>query len=447
MTKINRPIAPSAPKKPVPTTTPTLRDIPTPPTEETLTLGKGQNLVLGLTTSLGSDTVSNWGRQSADKLKDGGTGLFGTNRNKETEVTYDANNDEANEITLGSTGNNLNEDTTTRINLDKNDTLRLASTNTIASVESNDDGTVTVTFEERVNNPNYNPQAPNQMSKWESATHTSIVTMPEDSLENITAGLSSEQKEALGTQDTSTLAQRLGKKDQDDYTGYRDNWRTRASSKKDKTENNGYFNVNDTTPDGIIQYDGKASTRNNKTLNLDDTDAEGNDTGKDVAQSLKIKKLDDSVTKALRLNINLGNKDTIEQLGGTEFVGSESTVGSNSMTLTLEQKNTNGGSRLIKITLPKDNLEKAIENLDPKLKDAILAKGETSQEDPPRRRTQEERPRREERRNQSEEITFGKPTKIPSLDKKTPTYRLDPSSLQLPEFSASDAAASPFFKP
>ena len=368
MTKINPPITPSAP---------TLRDIPTPPEEKTYKLGKGQNLVLGLTSSLGSDPTANWGRQSADKLEDGGTGLFATNRNKETEVTYDANNDEANEITLGLTGNNLNEDTTTRINLDKNDVLRLTPTNTIASIESNDDGTVTVTFEEKVNNPNYNPQAPNQMSKWESATHTSIVTMPEESLEKITSNLSSEQKKQLGVADRTTLAERL----RPETVKADDRYRIPQRNTEDRDRSNTYFNPEDKNKDGKLILSSKANRA--KTYNLADNELEGSPNGKDVAQSLEIGELDPDFAGKKKLNINLGEKDSIADIPNSTVEQVSTDLEEGVTTLRLLQKNDNGGSRTITITLPEDSLEKAIENIPKEMQKTILEEAKKSEEASP----------------------------------------------------------------
>ncbi len=375
MSKVNRPIAIATPvpKKPVPTTTPTLRDIPMPPKEETRKLGKGQDLLLGLRPSFTTNNIKNWGR-SIGQLENGKDGLFSTNRDQYTEVTYDANNDEVNNVVLGNTGNNIPKDTTTRIVLDKNDTLQMSGTNTVSSVQSNNDGTVTVTFEEVVENPNENSQASNQMSQWSSATHTSIVTMPEESLEKITANLSSEQKEALGVADRTTLAERLRPE-----TVAEDN-RYRIPQRNTQDEDGTYFNPEDKNKDGKLVLGSEANRA--ETYNLADNELEGSPKGKDVAQSLEIGELDTDFVGKKKVNINLGEKDSIANIQNST-VERVSTDEDDVTTLRLLQKNDRGGSRTITITLPEGSLEKAIKTLPKEMQNTILEKAKESKKGSP----------------------------------------------------------------
>ncbi|MFN7310285.1 MAG: hypothetical protein ACK5T0_02855 [Vampirovibrionales bacterium] len=376
MTKINRLIDPSAPKKPVPTTTPKLRDIPTPPEEKTYKLGKGQDLLLGLRPSFATNNIENWGR-SIDQLENGKEGLFSTNRDQYTEATYDANNNEANNVVLGNTGNNINKDTTTRIVLDENDTLQMSGTNTVSSVQSNNDGTVTVTFEEVVKNPNENSQASNQMSQWSSATHRTVVTMPEDSLEKITANLTKNQKKQLGVADRTTLAERL----RPETVKADDRYRIPQRNTEDRDRSNTYFNPEDKNKDGKLVLSSKANRA--ETYNLADNELEGSPNGKDVAQSLEIGELDPDFAGKKKLIINLGEKDSIADIPNSTVEQVSTDLEEGVTTLRLLQKNDNGGSRTITITLPEDSLEKAIENIPKEMQKTILEEAKKSKETSP----------------------------------------------------------------
>ncbi len=428
MSKVNRPITP---EKPVPTTT--SKKVETMRREEhfydDISFNNGQSLVLGM--SLGAGNNKTLDRTKAVASGNEESIFQAAYSNENMTYRFNDGDNKANKIKLGSASHLYDSDVT--IVLGKNDTIEGSPLAKVSSVENEDDDNYRITLTNELTAGN----------KAGTVTNTVTIIVPKDSLEEATANFTDKQKKALGVLSETTLAERLRPetvKEDDRYNV------EKASKRKPRTQDEAgtYFNPEDKNKDGKLVLSSKANRA--ETYNLADNELEGSPKGKDVAQSLEIGELDPDFAGKKKLNINLGENDTIADIPKST-VEQVSTDEDGVTTLRLLQKNENGGRRSIKITLPKDNLEKAIENLDPKLKDAILAKGETSQEDPPRRITQEEIPRGEERRNQPEEITFGKPTKIPSLDKKTPTYRLGSSSLQLPEFSASDAKASPFFKP
>ena len=185
----------------------------TPPSPNVRKLAEGQDIVLGFSNS--GNATQNWSKQSVDILfaqenednqsvkkeyqKNGNVGLFSGSRNRSEAITYDADNGKANVITLGKTADNLDADTTTHVKLDQDDTLNIAKSNSVKSVKDNGNGTIEVTFEEK-GGIKYNADS---TQKKENTTHTTIVTLPKDSVKKIIAHFSDEIEKALNTKEAS----------------------------------------------------------------------------------------------------------------------------------------------------------------------------------------------------------------------------------------------------
>ena len=348
-----------------------------PPSSETRTLKKGQNIVLGYTIDLGNGSATdNWSLENnVETLKNNNetkAGLFAGNRSKYTEVTYNAKNNEANEVTLGLT--RIDKDTTTRIDLDSQDILRVPGKKTKIDdpIQFNQDGTVTVTFKEVSDNINYNKNDKTDLAyKWKSATHTTIVTMPKDSVESITKNFSADLKAQLkakmassGT-NTSTPNTTVATATTGTTSANTSSTETPTTASKKP-----YFNSNDKNQDDFMTVHGGINTQ--KVFNLDDTDVEGSPEGKDQRQGLQIETLDPNATDEHKAYINLGKNDYIDKIEDASLENVDK-YGKDTTRITLKQKNDNGGSRTITITLPTASVEKAVEKLPKELQEKMIA--------------------------------------------------------------------------
>ncbi len=126
-------------------------------------------------------------QQDAFTSTEDSVGTFQSYIKDEQEVTYNfADNDKSNTVTLGASRYS-EKPTTTNIKLGKGDSLNISGRHEVSGITTNnDDGTVTLTLLET-----------NETNGGKDITHTTNVTLPQDELEAITAGLSGKQKDAI----------------------------------------------------------------------------------------------------------------------------------------------------------------------------------------------------------------------------------------------------------
>ena len=147
-------------------------------------------------------------------------------------------------------------------------------------------------------------------------------------------------------------------------------YRARESNNNSYVE--GYDNRWDTNKDGFYTLAKYSSSTDISRIDLDDTKVAGSG-GKDHKLGLQIEALDQNATGEGRTEINLGENDYIDTIEGPVILDSTSTIGDGITTvINFKQENKKGASRTISITLPTENIDRAIERLPEELQTRIL---------------------------------------------------------------------------